>query len=257
MKLPALKHEKIGRKTMKATYMLKSEGRRISVEVLFKPVKTTRLRVFPDGRVSLTVPTHAPERWVWDVLEQKSAWIARKVALAEQQRTGTAELVRASGIVVILGTPLRIELSHARPKRVWVGNGDGKLYLQSPKAEDSAALERQLDAWWKKTAALYFTQLIKQWYPLLGREEQLPAPQISVKKMRTRWGSCNWQKNKINLNYYLFRATPACVEFVILHELAHLRYPKHDKDFYAFLDRQMPDWKTRKTTLDRDYTTAL
>lgn len=75
-------------------------------------------------------------------------------------------------------------------------------------------------------------------------------PNLRVKKMQTLWGSCSRKHRTVNLNYYLYKAPVACVEYVILHELLHFIYPRHDKQFYDTLTVMMPDWQERKRLLD-------
>ncbi len=68
--------------------------------------------------------------------------------------------------------------------------------------------------------------------------------------MKTRWGSCNTQKGFINLNLELIKKTKICIEYVIFHELVHLIYPNHSKEFYKYLTLYMPDWEERKEKLE-------
>ena len=68
--------------------------------------------------------------------------------------------------------------------------------------------------------------------------------------MSTLWGSCSPKHERINLNFYLYKAPLPCVEYVILHEMGHFLYPKHNRDFYDFLTIHMPDWQERKKVLD-------
>ena len=75
-------------------------------------------------------------------------------------------------------------------------------------------------------------------------------PNLRVKKMQTLWGSCSRTHHIISLNYYLYKAPVACIEYVIMHELLHFLYPKHDKTFYETLTVLMPDWQERKRLLD-------
>ncbi|CAC9587858.1 Putative predicted metal-dependent hydrolase [Bathymodiolus heckerae thiotrophic gill symbiont] len=67
--------------------------------------------------------------------------------------------------------------------------------------------------------------------------------QVRIRKMKTRWGSCNPEKSYINLNSELIKAPIQCIEYVIFHELAHLIHPNHDKGFYTYLTIHMPNWK--------------
>jgi len=73
---------------------------------------------------------------------------------------------------------------------------------------------------------------------------------VTIRKMKTRWGSCNYHKKSINLNLELIKKPLECVEYVIFHELTHLIYPNHSKDFYNYLLTYMSDWKRRKERLE-------
>jgi predicted metal-dependent hydrolase len=76
-------------------------------------------------------------------------------------------------------------------------------------------------------------------------------PSVTVRSMKTRWGSCSVQRGSIRLNSHLRFAPPESIDYVVLHELAHFLYPNHSKDFYGFIERYMPDWKQRKELLKR------
>ena len=87
--------------------------------------------------------------------------------------------------------------------------------------------------------------------PGLEAQTDLDCSEWRVKDMKTRWGSCNITKKRIWLNLKLIQYPPECLEYVILHELIHLRVPNHSAAFYAELDRYMPDWKTRRDMLNQ------
>jgi predicted metal-dependent hydrolase len=76
-------------------------------------------------------------------------------------------------------------------------------------------------------------------------------PSVTVRSMKTRWGSCSVHRGSIRLNSHLRFAPPESIDYVVLHELAHFLYPNHSKDFYGFIERYMPDWKQRKELLKR------
>ena len=73
---------------------------------------------------------------------------------------------------------------------------------------------------------------------------------VRIRKMKTRWGSCNKTKKYINLNLNLIKKPKICIEYVVFHELAHLIYPNHSKDFYNYLSLYMSDWKEREKILN-------
>ena len=75
--------------------------------------------------------------------------------------------------------------------------------------------------------------------------------------MSTLWGSCSRKNGAINLNYYLYKASAPCIEYVVLHEMIHFLYPHHNKDFYDLLTIHMPDWKERKKQLDYEFVLGI
>ena len=89
------------------------------------------------------------------------------------------------------------------------------------------------------------------------RKELQPLPKVQVRKMKTLLGSCSLNRDAITFNQYLIKAKPACIDYVVLHELVHFIYPNHSKQFYDFLSIYMPDWKERKKVLDQDVVHGL
>ena len=89
------------------------------------------------------------------------------------------------------------------------------------------------------------------------RAEEYNKNKTAIKKMKTLWGSCSKHFNKITLNEYLLKADIRCIEYVVFHELTHLIYNAHNKDFYDFLTIYMPDWKERKKRLDLEVVQGL
>lgn len=87
-------------------------------------------------------------------------------------------------------------------------------------------------------------------YPIV-KAYGVKRPSVSIRRMRTRWGSCSVHGGSIRLNAYLCFAEKDCVDYVVLHELTHFIYPDHSKSFYAFIERFMPDWKQRRERLKR------
>ena len=97
------------------------------------------------------------------------------------------------------------------------------------------------DEFYYSEAKILFNRLIKKYQSYVNK----PITKVRIKKMNTRWGSCNSKKGYINLNVKLMKKNIEFIEYVILHELAHLIYPNHSKDFYKFIENIMPDFKER------------
>lgn len=85
----------------------------------------------------------------------------------------------------------------------------------------------------------------------------IEKPEILIRTMRARWGSCTPEKKSILLNSELIKAPKFCIDYVVLHELIHFKYRNHDNDFYDFMTSLMPDWKQRKEILDEEVVRVL
>ena len=123
--------------------------------------------------------------------------------------------------------------------------------------EDVALAQKLLEKWWREKATSIYAQEVDAIYNKVFRKYSIEKPSMQVKKMKTLWGSCTPNKNKITLNEYLLKADLRCIQYVVLHELTHLLHPFHNKDFYEFMTVQMPDWQVRKEQLDKEVVQGL
>ena len=227
------------------------------VEVIIerRSVKRVRLKVFPDGVVKLSAPLGVPDAWIDDYLTGKAAWIAKSLDYFKDARANEIMTrIRSGASTRILGRQVRIIVNEARSSRI--EQRGACVYIQSCTAGDQQALQRQFGRWWQKQSKLYFLAVIDRIYPVISRYG-FDKPALQVRKMKTRWGSSSGRCAKINLNYYLYKAPPPCIDYVVLHELTHFLYPRHDRDFYDFLTVHMPDWEERKRILDHEIVRGL
>jgi hypothetical protein len=224
--------------------------RRIEIIIERKKIKSIRLRVFPNGIVKLSVPFGVLEQWINEYLHKKTPWIEKALDYYKDFAADEVETRIQSGVSTrILGRQIRIMVNESKIYRIQ--QKEDHIYIQSPVSDDEEALQRQFERWWQKESKTYFSEAIDRLYPIIAKHG-FDKPKLHVRKMKTLWGSCSRRHKKVNLNYYLYKAPPPCVDYVVLHELAHFLYPRHDKDFYGFLTIHMPDWKERKRILDHE-----
>ena len=237
------------------TINLTTQVGEIEVLVEQKNVKKVRLKVFPNGIIKLSVPIGVSDQWIDKYLSDKTAWIEKSLTYFEEAKANEFETVIRSGVSTrILGRQTRIVVSQANTYRI--EQKEDHIYIQSPASDDKEAVQKQFERWWRKQCKSYFTEVTDKLYPIIAKYGH-SKPSLHVRKMKTLWGSCSIKKQKINLNYYLYKAPPPCIEYVVLHELVHFLYPKHNKDFYDFLTIHMPDWKERKRILDHEVVRGL
>jgi len=223
-------------------------GKSLPVLVTHKKMKKVRLKVFPSGAIRMSVPLDTPDEWISNFLNHKRKWIAEKLDEFEKTKAIEKEIhVRSGSSTRILGRQMVIHVETANQRRV-VKN-DRKLFLYTTNPSDQSDIDKQFNNWWQRASKEYFIGILNELYPIV-QKHGIEKPKVVVKKMATLWGSCSRKTGRINLNFYLYKATRPCIEYVILHELTHFLYPHHDKNFYDFLTIYMPDWQERKKKLD-------
>ena len=225
-----------------------NNGEEIEVVVTRRKMKSVRLKVFPNEEVAISAPHGVSLVWVERFLEKKRDWIEGKLGFFRESAANDKLNFIKSGVNIrLLGEQLMIIIREARQKRVILD--DDKLYIYTPNPKDEKTLAEQLDSWIKIQQKELYESLLAKLYPVIGKYGYA-RPTIKVRKMKTLWGSCNRKKGIITLNYYLYKAKKPCIEYVMLHELIHIMYPGHNKEFYDFLSIHMPGWKERKKILD-------
>ncbi len=229
----------------------------ISVAVLVerKKMKTCRLKVFPDQTIKFSVPESTPLSWIEQYLDSKSAWLSTKLQVFEQTKGYAATEEIKSGISIrYLGEDLIFSVFQS-DKQVVCQKGKS-LFIGGSDINNQSKLFAQFERWWRKDSMRVLNAQVDKLYPIIGKYN-ISRPKMMLRKMKTLWGSCSPHRGTITFNQYLTKATPACIEYVVLHELVHFLYPNHSKQFYDFLSNYMPDWKDRKKILDQDVVHGL
>lgn len=214
-----------------------------NVSIVFKRVKHSSVRVKPTCEVVVTVPEMTSQEEIERILVKRQAWIETQRSLFQKKKPLIKELVSGENIEY-LGKNYRLKVIESPNEDVKLARGYINIYLK-----DKANFERKkrlLDGWYKEKAHYHFRQALKKYNVLVNKEVKT----ISIRVMKTRWGSCNPSKSYINLNLELIKKPKMAIEYVVFHELVHLVHLNHDVKFYNFLSLHMPDWKKRKAFLE-------
>jgi predicted metal-dependent hydrolase len=100
--------------------------------------------------------------------------------------------------------------------------------------------------WYRARLGALIPDLVERWEPVVGHR----ADEVRIRKMKTKWGSCNIDARRIWLNLELAKKPPRCIEYILVHELVHLAERHHNDRFRALMDRHLPDWRTRRDELN-------
>ncbi len=216
-----------------------------------KPVKNLNLRIRRDGSVRVSAGADIPADEIDAFVCGKSIYIHKAI-----QRFGELVPYRpqpkryVSGeTFYIQGRGVRLKVLRAEEESVaW----DGVYITLSVKdPDDTDKKRRMMNRFLDQQCKDVFGGMITRMYPIF-RKYGVAFPVLRIRDMDTRWGSCLAKKGIITLNKRLLEAPGNCIEYVIMHEYCHFLYPNHSKAFYDFLTVQMPDWKERKSILEKE-----
>ena len=222
----------------------------IEFELERKDVKNINLRVKPDLRILVSANERVPIHYIENYIKDKSPWILEKIQHFEKTRNTNALREFVSGETVrYLGKQYRLRVEQTDKEEAKFFQGYVYLYVRDKNNYNRK--KRLFDQWIKQKADHTFNESLERMYPKI-KKYGIAKPVIVIRAMKTRWGSCSREKNKITLNFELIKAPKYCIDYIVLHELIHFRYRNHNQEFYNFLTALMPDWKQRKSLLDSE-----
>jgi predicted metal-dependent hydrolase len=218
----------------------------VPVQVVRKNIKNLHLATYPpDGRVRIAVPLHVDDEAVRLAVTSKLGWIRRQQAVYEEQaRQSKREMVTGESHFV-RGRRYRLDVVERAGKQEVRLKG-GKLLMIVRPGSTPAQRRELLNRWHREQLRSRIPRLIEKWEPLVGQS----LAEWGIKKMRTRWGTCNPEARRIWVNLELAKKPPECLEYIVVHELVHLIERTHNDTFKAHMDRLMPLWRTHRDTLN-------
>ncbi len=212
-------------------YTLKRSRRRRSISL-----------TIDEAGLRVGAPWRASQSRIDAVLLTHARWIARKLEEWHARRPPPFTW-QAGAAVMALGETLTLTLDNAIP----VTTRDGSRLRVATNADDPAALEELVTAWLRDTAQGWFEQRAAHFAGVLDVRVQ----SIRLSNARTRWGTCH-PDGRVHLNWRLIQAPPSLIDYVVVHELAHLREPNHSPRFWTWVAGVLPDYKERRQALRCD-----
>ncbi len=220
--------------------------RGIAVEVVRKDIQNLHLGVYPPmGRVRVAAPLVISDEAVRLAVIEKLGWIKRQRAqFAQQPRQSLREMVNGESHY-FLGQRYRLRVSEVNaPARVAL-RGIASLDLFVRPGASTQQREAVLAQWYRRQLKDRIAPLLSKWQALLG----VQAHAWGVKKMKTKWGSCNPKARRIWLNLELAKKPEVCLEYIVVHELLHLLERHHNDRFTRLMDQHLPSWRVCRETL--------
>ncbi len=221
--------DEISRRDDRLRYHIRASQRR----------RTMAIQVRPGGEVRVMTPAAVSLSALRRFVMEHFTWIQRKQQ--ELVRPSSANTLHDGGVVPYLDGALSLRLCLGAGSRSRVIRDNAGLHVH---AGDGTQVRDLLEGWYRRQARVHFTQRADHFAPLVGRR---PAS-ISIRGQRTRWGSCS-ARGAVSLNWRLLQAPARLLDYVVVHELCHLRHPNHSARFWGEVERVLPDYRAMRREL--------
>ncbi len=211
------------------------------------PRKTLAISVHPDLSVIVKAPIDTSLEEINERVTKRAKWILNQQRRFEIFLPDVPPRKYISGESHrFLGRQYRLKVIRSDIEQIKLT----RQFLEVYNPDRSPSHVRELvEVWYRKQADKIFEERLAACYPKLSREN-IPYPKIAIRRMQSSWGSCS-AKGTVSLNIKLIQVPKEYIDYVIIHELCHLKYLHHEPEFYYLLSRIMPDWNRKKDKLDR------
>ena len=205
-----------------------------------KKIKNFIIRIYPDLRIAVSVPLHASNKDIENFIQSKKEWIEttlEKIKVAKENKNTLKE-----SSIKILGKEIDKKIIESDLERIRLTNTS--IYIYS-KEIDNTQIDKKLLEWKVEKLKAILDEYLNKYTKLLN----INIDYYQIKKLSSAWGVYHKKENYISFNSDLIEKDIECIEYVVLHELCHIFYMNHQKDFWALVKKYMPDYKVRRKNL--------
>lgn len=216
----------------------------LAINVQRKRVKNINLSVKKDGQIAVSMPYRCAMATVENFVKSRLSWI-RQTQEKINSIVSYQLKYENNETHFLWGKPycLLIEISN----KIGVEIKANQIIIRLPEKNNNAENRQYiLDKFYAGSVKNQLSLILEKWITQM----KTPQPKICIRKMKTRWGSCTPNKKSIRINSELAKYPPECLQYVLLHELAHFFVKGHGDDFIAIIDKNMPNWQKYKEMLD-------
>jgi predicted metal-dependent hydrolase len=220
----------------------------IEYELVYARRATLTISVEPDLRVSVIAPPQADRESIAATVRKRAPWILRQQRELAQYLPNLPPRQYISGETHrYLGRQYRLKVLAGEPESVKLTRG--WFVITAVDRDNCEQVRELLEDWYQRQAERVFAERLRAMLPRFRPIGIVEAPPLRIKPLQARWGSCS-SDGAITLNRRLIQADRPCIDYVIVHELCHVREHNHSKRFYLLLDRMLPDWRARREELN-------
>lgn len=221
----------------------------IKIQVVRKNIKNLYFRVYAkNGKVSVSAPHKISNADLQSAVISKLNWIKTKQIKLQSRPPPTVHQFITGESHYFFGKAYVLLITERRGKYEAILSAPYQLQLFVRPNTSRANKKKLLDHWYRTQLQQAILKLLEKWQPIIGKH----VSHFGIKKMRSRWGSCNVLARRIWLNFDLVKKDPIYLEYVLIHELTHLHERKHNAYFKSLMDKYLPEWRSTQKKLNQN-----
>jgi hypothetical protein len=221
-------------------------NKKIEYTLTRKNVKNINLRIHPDLSISVSANKYVPKRVIEEFILSKGEFITNSLEKLEKSQKKLEQSFCDNSTFDFFERSITVCITKADKPKICL-QGD-KLLVFAKDTQNQQLINKQIEKWIAQQSLPYFEKYFNK-YKNIFSQYKIPNPTLTIRKMKSKWGSCQYQTGKITINSQLFRYPEICLDYVMLHEFCHFLQPNHSKEFYALVESFMPNWKIAKNIL--------
>lgn len=232
-------------------YCFKYRSLDFEYTAVFEDRKSISIIIYPSLNVVVKAPNLAKEEDIYRFLKRKYFWVLDQFDFFSKFLSRTPKQYISGESIFYLGKMYRLLVKDSNTNSVKLIRGD-LVVCTTRELYNGKYNKKLIDAWYLNHANIIFNKRLKE-ISKNFKDIIINDPSLSIRKMNKRWGSYSSDKNKVYLNVDLIKSSQKCIDYVISHELCHIKYANHSKDFYSLLSAKLPNYQVLKQELEEKF----
>lgn len=219
----------------------------LEVQAVKKNIKNMHLGVYPpQGRIRVAAPLKMDDESIRLFIISKVPWIKRQKSKFEKQQRQTKREYVSGESHYFMGNRYRLNVVHTKssPKVEIKRKTHIDLHIKPDMSIEKR--EKLLDDFYRAELRKHIPSLLQKWQKIIG----VDVNEVNIKKMKTKWGTCNPRNSKILVNLELAKTPINCLEYILVHEMTHILEKTHNDKFFNLMDSFMPQWEKHRDELN-------
>jgi len=218
-----------------------------------KKIKNMYMRFSEDGKLIITTSKTCKLEQIEEFVKDKKKWIIRQQSLQEKIKfEKEKEYFEIGDKLYFLGKQYILKIVLGNINSVELDEKDIIITVKEKFYQDKEYIKKLYEEWLKNQCLKVTSRYAQKYFPKM-KKYKIPFPNIQIKKFKARWGCCIPKKLMVEFAMNLVKTPEICIEYVVVHELAHFKFIHHNSDFYNFVEKFIPDWKMRRNILNKEF----